>query len=943
MLHRLSFFAGFICVVLLSACGLSGAKKITVPELPDGYKIVSSALQKNDSGIMEPFFLMQNRKKENQYLLYPSGRKFAGKKIFKLIMGPYAGNFLCWYGDAAGSEFLITATGQIPVSEDSVPVLCKNGKDYAILREQGGRIKTQVIFVNGQKKLTADKSIQKLIFSPDGSRLIYSVQDGRSITIRDVFSPDSAVSMPSIAREYYSFSFGPDQILRINYRDSDSEWTREEDSFFPDENETDNEEKLLADRSLFFYKKDGPVFLRGRQIRLPEKMIDYAISPDFTSVLTLGIDVITEKEKKKNAQDIGMEVLSGNIRSSKKEFLLSIQTAVNGHRLMQKPAALSKYSFNSFSGSGVSAEDIRNAGLKFHIDFGGGGLPLCQISLPSENDHNQIYKTVFRIGRKAAPRFSGFRIPDGCNNCGRNIAVLSGTDGKEYLMIDGKPGTDSFDTIRAVSAVDTGVIHFIAEKNGQTALYDYQKKQNSPKAKSVKVPSSAVTSMPKQRDLTVRKVVSDRDGMYAATNRGVFFSFNNGESWKQYPGFGLDPEKNGSPKLKSMVSDGTHRYALTGKYVWYSEPGKLHWVPIAAVANNNAMESYNVDKFELNNGKLVLIDGIRRLRMFSGQNIIRDEQLSVKDMTAGGTCPANPAKPKDDPRMKDETVRASEGENLLIGTRSGLFLSANAGSSWKRISSADGLTGDNVTGAVISGNRIAVLTRETLVCYNSYGGISFCYGDLWGCYALYSAPWLGYCPSANNIRPNEVNPYIRINLAAEEKKHRKNWSERYFHEKDSHDGISFSEDGGQSWRAVRTEELPGYASNEHLHDIREAGGRLFLFRYDEQFFSDDWGKTWQPLPLPAGISRIDIASMQEFEGGLYLFTSAYNSVYRFTGKKWSSVHCTFAPLYQGRNCIRIRSDRKYVYTKAVDISGHATAMKFNKKTQTWSKVFFTLP
>jgi hypothetical protein len=486
VLHRSSFFAGFIWIVLLSACGLSGTKKISttarkiaVVDLPDGYTIVSSALQKADSGTMEPFFLMQNKKDENEYLLYPSGRKFTSESAIETIAGPDAGNFFCQYCNDDDSRFLITGTGQVPIPPDSILVLCQNGKDYAMLREQDGRIETQVLFVNGQKKLTTDNSIRGLTFSPDGSRLVYGIEDSGSIAIKDVFSPDSTVHMPSAGLKYYSFSFGTHQILRIHYYYSDFEGIREEESFLPDEDDTHDEKKLLAARSLFFHEKGRPFFLRGRKIRAPKNLFAYSISPDFTSIITFGTPIIIKRDKKNTASEAALQKLLLGMETSKRLFLLNMQIAVNGHPVIQKITEFTEISLGEFSESDISADYLRYSGFKYHIDFSGGGLPLAQLSFPSKKDPEQISKTFFRMGRNNVPRFSGFRIPDGCNDCGRNIAVLTGAEGKEYLMIDGDPGNESFDAIHAVSVADTGAVHFIADKDGKTALYDCLQKLNS--------------------------------------------------------------------------------------------------------------------------------------------------------------------------------------------------------------------------------------------------------------------------------------------------------------------------------------------------------------------------------------------------------------------------------------------------------------------------------
>jgi photosystem II stability/assembly factor-like uncharacterized protein len=829
-----------------------------------------------------------------------------------MVIGSQEGDYLCWYEASDGLHYLLTRTKTIPVPQESKPCLCQNGKEYAWVSHSA-------LFVNGLQTETIKNTIRELTFSPDGSRLLYGVQNYTTITIHDVFSPQSDIQIPANNIEQYSFSFGNDQILQFHYYSGNYNGVREEDSFLPDEDGSTNQERLLETRSLFFHRKDGGFFLRGTQIKTAGTILDYTISRDYTKLTTLSATVIAEKYDRP---------------LSKKISSINLKIATNGHTLIQEQATLSELFPEQYQDTDITAGKLRDAGLYYHIGFTDGGLPLNQLSLPDKNDRTKIGQTQFRAGKRNIPGIYHFQTTESNSACCTDTAVLTDINNKEYLMADGQPEKDSFDLIRAVTIADSGSIFFIADKNGQTAVYTTLKNHHTGKKESIKNADAITASLTEQRDLRIREIASDRDGIYAATNRGVFLSFNGGKSWTQYPGYSIPTDKKKKPQIQRMLSDGINRYAVTEQNLWYSNKTMPEWTPIAYI-NNPA-------RFEFYDKNLIISDGDtgRHLRVFNGKKLIRDEHLSRNDMTDGNTRLLNHADTGSDPRLQDETIRATAGNTILIGTRSGLLLSADKGNSWTRLCSANGLTGDNITGAVIRRNRIAVLTAGTLLCYNDAGAVSFWYEDIPGCTTFYPAPSLHWCPSALDALPEYTDPHLKIARGEKEKDPPGGIFNQYVREKGCYSGISLSDDNGYTWHAIRTEQLPGAPAANSLKYISAAGSTLFIFGNSLHFYSDDWGKTWHQMELPAKITPEDIISVQDFENDLYLSANTANGLYRYTKNNWTPLHEVFSSQYAGRNCTGISSDKKYIYAETTGITGQTTILKFNKKTQSWTNAYF---
>ncbi len=192
-------------------------------------------------------------------------------------------------------------------------------------------------------------------------------------------------------------------------------------------------------------------------------------------------------------------------------------------------------------------------------------------------------------------------------------------------------------------------------------------------------------------------------------------------------------------------------------------------------------------------------------------------------------------------------------DRIYVGTNQGLSISDNNGNTWTNTTIKDGLNSDNITSISLSNNTIYLGTGSDT--YGNTGGVSFSSdgGETWQHYTL---------PDSTTVKDVAVeNGVIYVGTTM---------------------GLFYSTDG-TNWQQYTTAN--GLASNT-VNSVVVKGNTIYAGTQDGLSISTDGGNNWTSYTTANGIKNNTINDVLIYSGRIYVATNSSVSISSDNGATW---------------------------------------------------------
>ncbi len=973
--------------------------------IPDGYTAYSAGTWRNTDGTDHTVLLLKSIK-ENQYILYYEGTELASFKLDS-INEAYFGNkeneFLLTGRDEDNNLIIAGVEGVLQSLEDShfIPTvtICSNGIDYAYTNGTG--------LYHNNRLVSRGRYFYNIQFSPRG-RLVYGVTDtDRFLTLRN----EQSIIVPPGA--YYSSSDlnmwfdtrGRLMIMQDYSKEEDGRATVRREGMFSKEEQVLRKDKeayreYLIDHILFYLEHEDLPYAKRMQLdydwetrsvlyRMGEKyqirdfITSFSVNRNGDTPYTVSYTAEKLKDgvfnqttyRSNGLESLPIEVELKICQGTKVLFREDLMKLVPWNKLLNRDI----WTINDPL---ISLSYLQHSAVTTELQMAGVSTPLLQLTLPiTESDissktsmkrisyktflfttktdintdvANQEYQTLLQIGKNPQEGIEKFRLYPNQSALPVDSCIAIDHEGKEHLVLDGRILEDSYTQIITAQGLPGNSMDILVQQDNTVLTLHLEGKESMVKIS----PDEAAASLPDIKDLKVYTCIEDDDGIYAATNNGLFFSFKNkrvaDKNWKNYSGSGvaqnIDPEK-----VDTIQIDGERGVLLSNGQIWLSRNGGSIWTPaeggisasqihlwgesfLSAAPQANLVQASVENPDQLK--ELPVSGRWFRLREFDTSLYFISIDLDLLEITADG----NPEKfiwhPGGDPRRENITDIYTDDNLMILGTLDGLFISRDSGSHWDRKTVKDGLGGNMIRQVEKQGNTLIVSTGTTIVEQNPRGAVRFEFiGYPQGRFS-WSNDQLRYQYFFNrSSRHNE--PLLEYSIG-ERLDDEWIWDTEdrnvAYREADCYDGISISRDGGKTWKAIRLDSISAQEKEIYYTlSLVVAGSDLYLTNGTEILSSDDLGENWKSMPLP---ENQYIYKLEFHNNTLYAYihesikngTENLHRLYRQENGDWKRVIPQTGEAYRGDLCKKLESDAGHVYAYPKG----SPAMVYTKATRTWA-------
>ena len=934
--------------------------------LPEGVEVAASAIQRSEEGELEAFFLLERGSTNvtiaetgedrvmRDFVLLPSGRTFQLTEPVTYEIGPTAGSFIAHGGDAEGRELIVTPNETLVLPPDSIVALSSNGVDYAYLRRDEDRNR-RPLFWNGIE-IDEVSSLRSLALSPDGTRLAFvryyatrSEYERYLVRSYDLSDPDNPrleerpdgdleipfrfLAFDSRVRDAF-LVFDDNNELYLHYgyggnRESAATVAiRSEHSFVGCEFPVDElGEYTPFMRSLsVFHRYQNRLFLNGDEIESTHRFIDYELSDNFDGLMSVGL---TEPVRSQNpsSRDLAWGVTYDMDIVVQSEGRTLVRESVETNR----PQSL--FGWRSRPEPHVTVDDLRFSGFDYRVHFSHDATPLVALSIHGGDELRTI---VTRNGRRVRG-FRDFRTFFNGSDFHEDIYLLIDEENFAHLVVDHHIVAGPYDLVYAVAPSSDGGIAILAQVDGELQLLR-SFGDDDIGLSAVSATERYASLISEHPGLVVNDEQRDNDGVYLATNRGVFLSFDAGVSWERHAGFeraAAAPEYH----IAAIAFDGALGYASDGQSLWFTDNGGAYWVPleepretgslvfredaVLAGARGGVYRLSHDNPFEVVEIPLGRYVGapsdLRTARFFdSGMRefLFLDESIMVERRASS----LDTLSLAGDPRLDRILDAASGDESLFLATTGGLVVLEDGVQSTVHDSSR-GLSSSCVQNVVVDGERIATLNCGAYVFYTEHDFPVFNYSFRMSRFSFMTTRTDYHQES----RREDLEPGLVFERGEPLDTSNSLFPGGAFRVQNSQIGLSFSRDGGDSWTAIPIEAAVGETNERYPRmELWEAQGVLYL-RYERSFMtSPDWGATWAEWTLPSYEHVYRFERIEEVAGATYLFgVSEINRrpiAFRrdSADEPWELATITAAGHYVGRNAVDIDADDEHVFARSED-------------------------
>lgn len=367
---------------------------------------------------------------------------------------------------------------------------------------------------------------------------------------------------------------------------------------------------------------------------------------------------------------------------------------------------------------------------------------------------------------------------------------------------------------------------------------------------------------------TISSLVLSKGNLFAGANNGVFLSTDKGKSWTAVD--------SGLPENPMMVNDvavddnGDVFAALSSKGVFRSIDNGKSWTAVNSGLTNTNVKSLLVrgnkifagtagtgiflstDRGEswtlVNSGLPSTLWGIYSFAVNDVGNIFAASNACVFFSSNGTSWSATNL-------VLSVDCLAAKGNEIFAGTKDGVFLSNNNGTSWTKVNS--GITGVNINSLMEYKGKILAGTDGN------------------GVYLSDTNVTSGWTPADSGLTGAYVSGLGVING-------------RIFAGTDK--GISMSTDNGISWKNMSPSSI------RNVNTLLVNGSDLFAGTSEGIFLSSDNGSNWNEVD--SGITKKDILCFAVKDNNLFAGTYG-GGIFRSTddGRSWTQVNSGLTNVY----------------------------------------------
>ncbi len=966
----------------------------SVASLPENSEVICAGTWRSDEG-EETIAALLREKGTEKLFLFPSGREVNISDFQEAVFGTSPGEFLCWgYGE---DQTMVIQNYEGVI--ESIPldyyqervILCSNGKDYAYLDWAKNNF---FLYKNG-KRIYSSTVYPHVLFDRKG-RLYFSChtdhipQSGEKRNFNDLvlMNEDRQILVPagiySTGQDNLKVRFDPsnrlfiESVFTIDYEES-LVLLRRADSHYPDEVDVmaDREAygEYLKKHSLFCIdtKTDGSpaeeiqqecvIYKQGEEYAREQIITEYDFSPRGDS-LTYGAFNLKEPGFFDKFSNTSYRAADGTYgldyhldftikRDAKTLFQAELVKIRSLARILGLPAdrAILEATKPVFSRG-----ELQEDGLVSSLEFAGDSRVLMNINMPVSDwddykktefvrvSHKSFYfktshqlsfnnthiESHFQINRDPIEGIKGYRLLDREEELPPGTFILIGQDEREYPIIGGKVSATSFDRILGASSNGNGMVEFTALEGKELRSLTF----HSPLKETREERKEAA---PDIEGLTINERAMDDQGIYLATDQGMFISFDGGKSWEQHnrntvlPS--LDQDNISTLILSSdegyllsqgilwkRVSNGrweplsfpfeSHDMISDGTSLYLSSLGENFIAPLTNPQNYVTTYYYNNEKASLFEGDPVTAD-LADARFYKNTKWVLDRKSQVyyqddNIWTGLGFHRSG------DERQENIFSFAFGEDSIFLGTWKGLFRSRNGGTSWVGYDVSRGVSGNFIREIALQDNRVFALTGTTVVIMED--GIQYFkfVGDDYG------YRWSFQGENAVSYELGEELPDYEVH------------GNRAYREKDNYCGISYSYDGGTTWENIHLEEIAERKDNSYwgAHIVSDENW-LYLSIGSEIYKTGLDEMNWQRMDSPGDES---VREMKIMEGKLYIRTESKDtSRYFFFQDGWQPFEPESIRSFPFMDCQSVESDGEYIYAYPQE----GEPMKYSKSERQW--------
>jgi hypothetical protein len=552
---------------------------------------------------------------------------------------------------------------------------------------------------------------------------------------------------------------------------------------------------------------------------------------------------------------------------------------------------------------------------------------------------NSGRESYFQLNKQRIDGMKDFRLFENQDELPEGCFVLIDNDGAEYIVFKKE----------IIKTPHTGVLSACPQENGDIDIYvlDDQrvrclsfKSEEKPQKQS----DNSSLSLPGIDQLKIYTQKIDSDGIYLSTDRGLYFSFDNGKNWEHFSGTEVQP----LPDLKDMkrfIVHGKSGYMISNKKLWTTrnlQEWSLVQLPYA-VWNINESEDYlyikenngpiyrtNIDDPVFSQMELVSLynDGepigdnpdritpdISRALNHKGIEWVLDINLGEINYENEGQWVLFPFSPSGDPRQSDIKDFGFIDETMYIGTSNGIFLTEDRGRTWSKKDISTGLSGNSTKNIVNGNGRLFALTGTTVITKIPNERTRFKFSGFPYIYRFGRESALEY----------ELGEEL-FGFSHESGAHS-------YRELGTYCGLSYSDDGGMTWEHQLFSDLTGI-------DEKTFWARVLIYDDGNIYLSDGVGiyksdarniALEQLPPRPTG-PIMDMAVMNQV---LYIKVYEENRYrYYYLDDNWKELTVKAEEKYKGEICKKIKSDSEFIYVYPKNNS----PMKYSKQNRIWSSI-----
>jgi len=815
------------CVCSLAAC----ARYEEVLTVPADGAVAAAALQRGADGDVAPLVILKEASDEAgdieggaaRYRVFPSGRVFELRDAVEFRIGPDEGAFICAGMDAEGRRVVVRSGAE---ARNAYPggtdlALCENGRDYAAFVRREAGNAESGKISVNGRALRDASGFLGFSFSTGGDRFVVAERERGFVKVACYLKDDE------IYREENRFSAWFPGLDSLAFEFGPDSVLRLRAKY--DYGECVREEDSFPER----VEGAGGYFGEGEESEEDARARSLVFSADSGSrewrivrnvpVQGPPVPIIFAHDDEYRKTVAAGFAPTGEERSDPEDYLM-----FGGFfRRVRERIVFS------------AVEGARTL-MKRDLELTRFGSP---VDLSPEYVFSRLSRTAVEEG--------GLFCRAGYAHDGEPVVAFSaprGSGDAERRVFVGKRRYDNFADFR-VPADRFGT------RGGSVVLVD---------AAGAEILVNG-RSAPRGPYEAVHDVVSAKDAIRAlVTKAGRLMILRSGE-------IDLEPAKDGGPdrrrsaqgisvkslpplrdlRVNDSIVDGNRAFLATNRGAFFSFDGGATWERHCSYWDLPGLADWSSDE--------------------------RGGEKGGKTAAAGFTGKGG------DPRWEEVASSAEEPGLAVVGTASGLFVARDGGKGWKRYSAADGLAGDNIEEVVVRGGRIAAFSLPSYIAFNERGAPIFMLNGDFGTFTLYFKS--AYVWDVDRLLPSQVDPNLRYRLGERIRGHEDSGFSRVFREKGCYGGLSLSEDGGKTWRAVRfgTPPLPA-----DLNELRFAtsGDSLYCLSASGVSRSDDWGRTWGS---PVEAVPTDYVSFVERRGKLYITDRGGYRALERTAAGWTAL------------------------------------------------------